>query len=156
MAEGNYAEALKATKSDDGHYRVFVYGTLRTDHGNNRAFLSLAKRIGRMKLVGDYSLRDLGGFPAVVITDDAEQKTPVWGEVWEVDGGEFRALDRLEGYPNFYARKVVPTPWGYAWMYYLPHGKWLSSGNPKVDSGLWRPFAGETKIYDAVPTVTEK
>ena len=43
------------------------------------------------------------------------------GRVWEVNEDTFQVLDQIEGYPDFYDRKLVHTTEGKAWMYYLPN-----------------------------------
>jgi gamma-glutamylcyclotransferase (GGCT)/AIG2-like uncharacterized protein YtfP len=42
-------------------------------------------------------MHDLGAFPAIV----PGGATPIAGEVYELDADTLRALDHLEGYPQF-------------------------------------------------------
>lgn len=51
--------------------------------------------------------------------EEPEYRVPIFGEVWEIDDEMFRRTDRLEGYPHFYDRKEVDTPYGQAWIYFL-------------------------------------
>jgi hypothetical protein len=44
----------------------------------------------------------------------------VWGIIYDITDGDFISLDRVEGYPNYYTKKIVkcyqfvdPNPWGF-------------------------------------------
>ena len=97
--------------------KVFVYGTLKSG-GALRGIDTLSDQsvlIGKATTeYPDYDMLDLGAFPGVVSGTKFIQ-----GEVWEVDEDTFHILDHIEGYPNFYNRKMVHTTEGKAWMYYL-------------------------------------
>lgn len=93
--------------------QVFVYGTLKSGHGNHR-LLQGSKFLGR-STVDRFKMYSLGGFPAVVPSEDGV----IQGEVYEVDDFTMTRLDRLEGYPNFYDRMIVSTEKGPAWIYYM-------------------------------------
>lgn len=97
--------------------KVFVYGTLKSG-GALRGIDTLSDQsilIGKATTeYPDYDMLDLGAFPGVVSGTNYIQ-----GEVWEVDEDTFHILDHIEGYPNFYNRKMVHTTEGKAWMYYL-------------------------------------
>jgi gamma-glutamylcyclotransferase (GGCT)/AIG2-like uncharacterized protein YtfP len=57
----------------------------------------------------------LGGFPALVEGTDTAQI-----EVFRVDSDAVgRGLDRLEGYPSFYDRRLIRTSHGDAWIYFM-------------------------------------
>lgn len=97
--------------------KVFVYGTLKT----GGPLRGLDKMSNQSVLLGkanteypDFDMIDLGSFPGVVSGTKFIQ-----GEVWEVDEDTFHMLDQIEGFPNFYDRKVVHTTEGKAWMYFL-------------------------------------
>jgi gamma-glutamylaminecyclotransferase len=98
--------------------KVFVYGTLM--RGNTTRGLdqfSGAEFVNKALTVdASYSMYDLGSFPSVCIKGDQQ----IQGEVWEVDETMMKVLDGIEGYPNFYNRKLVNTTEGEAWMYYIP------------------------------------
>lgn len=98
--------------------KVFVYGTLKTG-GALRGMDTISEEsvlVGRAKTeYPDYDMIDLGSFPGVVSGTKFIQ-----GEVWEVNEETFQVLDQIEGYPDFYDRKLVHTTEGKAWMYYLP------------------------------------
>ena len=78
---------------------------------------ALAKLINADALTAksEYSLYDLGAFPAV--TEGGKHR--ISGEVWEVDDAGLQELDWREGHPQFYKRKKVSTTSGTAWMYFL-------------------------------------
>ena len=97
--------------------RVFVYGTLKgANHVRGLARFPGAEFIAQATTAeGQYKMLDLGPFPAVMAGGDAD----VLGEIWEVDDHTFEVLDQIEGYPDFYNRKIVNTNQGEAWMYYF-------------------------------------
>ena len=41
------------------------------------------------------------------------------GEVWSVDEETFAYLDAIEGYPDFYDRRIIETSKGDAWIYFI-------------------------------------
>lgn len=97
--------------------KVFVYGTLKRgnrvrgmDSMGNAKFLGVA-----FTTDAEYSLYDLGSFPAV--SRNGENR--ISGEVWEVDDHMMDTLDIIEGYPEFYNRSEVQTTEGKAWMYHI-------------------------------------
>lgn len=99
------------------HNRVFVYGTLKRgnrvrgmDKMGNAKFINEAVTVD-----AEYSLYDLGAFPAV----SRRGENRIQGEVWEVDDALMAILDVIEGYPDFYNRCEVVTTEGTAWMYYI-------------------------------------
>ena len=91
---------------------VFVYGTLKKGFGNN-GLLRDAEFIGE-SLVDNMTLYDMG-FPVAVDRDGEKIK----GEVFRITD-ELQSLDYLEGYPDFYDRKLVDTKHGQAWIYFQP------------------------------------
>ena len=105
---------------------VFVYGTLKRGY-HNHDLLKGAKFIGEGLTYKRFRLFDVG-YPLAI---PAEKGARIKGEVYQVtDPGMMRALDWLEGYPNFYNRQVVKVEVKgvgdvEAWMYYvtLPRGK---------------------------------
>lgn len=83
---------------------VFVYGTLKRGHGNNR-LLQSAKFIGEAVTCEDtFLMYSNGGFPYVL----KNGKFFVKGEVFEVtDKTTESNLDFLEGVPNHYVHHPV-------------------------------------------------
>jgi len=106
-------------KSDNWHL-VFVYGSLMQKADSIR---SLDKFGYDAEFVCDsvtssnqFDMLNLGHFPGVI---DSASGHRVAGELWRVTSKVFKELDIIEGYPDFYTRKMVPTEHGIAWMYYL-------------------------------------
>lgn len=104
--------------------RVFVYGTLKSGHGNHSHYLKDndgAKYLGRCYVSGDYRMYSNGAFPIVTTGDDRNRVAHIVGEVYEVDEETLLALDCLEGHPSWYKRIKVDTPFKKAWMYTMPY-----------------------------------
>lgn len=119
-------------------HKIFVYGTLKSGYGNNR-LIEHANKLGEHTVeAGRYCLVDLGPFPAVMPVDEISGLAPtkVTGEVWEVDDQTFERVDGLEGYPHFYNREKIQTPFGEAWMYFMQdkHGR---NESDICDNGVW-------------------
>lgn len=132
-------------------HQVFVYGTLKSG-GEVRGLDSFQGELLKsefryvenpmtklqepvdmhLQIVGkavtkhpDFQMIDLGAFPGVVNGNNFLE-----GEVWEVDGEMLQYhLDAIEGYPNFYNRKVIETSKGNAWIYFLDDTQYLSRSN---------------------------
>ena len=110
--------------------RVFVYGTLRNGEVNH-ALLNGAAYLGPHVTPPHYKMLHLGACPGVV----QKGRTRISGEVYSVDSRMMSVLDRLEGYPQAYKRKLIPTPWGRAWIY-LYRG--IRNHRVLIPSGQWR------------------
>ena len=119
-----------------GKHMIFVYGTLKRGFGNNR-LLSGSKFVGEARTEGKFALYE-SGIPFVI---EDEQVSQVSGEVYEVDEKTLSRLDRLEGHPNWYCRKMVNISVNNkdpgelekmikAWIYFFPErqGVILESG----------------------------
>lgn len=110
--------------------KVFVYGTLKTGHYNNRILQrSNGIFLGEFKTEPEFTMKHLGAFPGVL----TEGNTSIQGEVFEVD--DLSCLDQLEGYPHFYDRVLIDTSYGQAWVYYLPPEPYQD--RPDIPSGVW-------------------
>lgn len=118
--------------------KVFVYGTLLKGEYNNR-HLETSTLLGSSEVKG-FEMRSLGPFPACFHSD---LDSKVIGEVWEIDAETFARLDRLEGYPRFYDRVEVETPFGNAWMY-IQWGDHCEEFE-LVKSGSWREHLTEKR-----------
>lgn len=97
---------------------VFVYGTLKS----NGPVRGLDTVCGHSELIGEavtqeaqYRMFNLGAFPAVMPGGEHD----VVGELWQVHDDVMQDLDYIEGYPDFYKRRIVKTSLGDAWMYYI-------------------------------------
>ena len=118
---------------------VVVYGTLRTGYYNNKYHLSDQKFLGEFKTKSKFTMFSFGGFPGLL----DKGNTSIFCEVYQIDNlNTFNNLDRLEGYPEFYNRKKIDTPWGKAWIYYIEEASnEYSNGNyPLIKSGDWNEF----------------
>lgn len=108
--------------------KVFVYGTLKAGdsmRGIDRISPN-AVIVGKaVTTYPDYDMIDLGAFPGAV-----DGNRHIGGEVWEVDEDTFQLLDQIEGFPDFYNRKIVDTSQGKAWMYYLENSAEYVNSNP--------------------------
>lgn len=111
---------------------VFVYGTLKRGHSNHQ-LLDRAEFLGEAVTKPEFTMLDLGFFPGVI----KHGRTPIYGEIYRVDQRQFQALDRLEGYPDFYGREQIDIPGRNEtpWMYILPV-KYMGQ-NTEVDGGIW-------------------
>lgn len=115
---------------------VAVYGTLREGHGNHR-LLEGSKYHGTEQSVPEFTLNSLGGLPALTAGEGE-----VVIELYEVDDATFSRLDQLEGYPDFYDRRVIPTSRGEAWVYFMHdlsdrwHSEVIKSGDWSVHRGI--------------------
>ena len=107
-------------------HMVFVYGTLKRGFGNNR-LLSGSKFLGEARTEDKFALYE-SGIPFVI---EDEQVSQISGEVYEVDERTLARLDRLEGHPNWYFRKMVNISVNateryetekriQAWIYFFP------------------------------------
>lgn len=107
--------------------RVIVYGSLRRNQGNSH-WMTGAQWLGD-HILDDYSLYDLGYYPAVVPGEGR-----VYCEVYRINSDILAELDELKHNGRDYQRRLVPTPYGSAWMYlYL-----LPTENlPQIKSGDW-------------------
>jgi gamma-glutamylcyclotransferase (GGCT)/AIG2-like uncharacterized protein YtfP len=110
--------------------RVFVYGTLRQGEFNT-GLLADAVFLGPCQTPPCFTLYSLGAYPGVV----ARGRTAIVGEVYSVNRVQFAQLDRLEDYPRLYGRRLIPSPWGAAWIY-LYRGR--LDGARVIPSGDWR------------------
>ena len=120
---------------DDGLERadlVAVYGTLREGGGNHvtMTHASGGKLLGKFWTTPDWTMYTLGGYPA--LTEGGSDSVLL--EIYRVKS--LKALDQLEGYPGYYDRKVIETPWGGAWLYIMDEDAIPLNTYP-VDSGDW-------------------
>jgi gamma-glutamylcyclotransferase (GGCT)/AIG2-like uncharacterized protein YtfP len=120
---------------------VFVYGTLKRNHGNSH-LLKSASFLGRCYIEGRWKIYDTGYFPCVVRLQEGAPSRVV-GEVYKVNLDTLRTLDMLEGHPNWYERVQVDTPWNQAWVYTLPSTIVVRAGWKEIDK-CWRPNPEET------------
>jgi gamma-glutamylcyclotransferase (GGCT)/AIG2-like uncharacterized protein YtfP len=82
--------------------RVFVYGTLKKGLCNS-SLLRTAEYVGTGYTVSLFTMRTVG-FPIIF---PAENGSPVFGEVFEVDDNTLKALDNLESEGRMYNREKI-------------------------------------------------
>lgn len=111
--------------------RCFVYGTLKKGKGNCRR-LENAIFVGDAETLEQYTMISLGYFPGVLLKEPTHK---IQGEVYEIDEEIEKSLDSLEGYPNFYNKKLIQTTLGEAIMYYLPTKSYIN--REVVEGGRW-------------------
>jgi gamma-glutamylaminecyclotransferase len=115
--------------------KVFVYGTLKRNRGNNRCFYRVDNKsqfISEAKTKEKYALYSAG----IPFVTDEEQVCEIHGEVFEVTTETLTGpLDGLEGHPNWYNRKKIPVVLNTgeeteAWLYFMknPRGKLVETG----------------------------
>ncbi len=119
----------------------FVYGTLRRGFGNHR----IMQRAGG-RFFGDAVTRT--PFPLVVdglpyLLERPGEGFPVEGELYRIPEYGWEDLDRLEGHPHFYRRRVESFLVGgevvQAWVYFLSRDDgYLSQLNPMVSFAATR------------------
>ena len=88
--------------------KVFVYGTLKTGHGNYGYYLKNkpgVRFLGTGQTLNPFHMRDCG-FP--ILLREGDPMLPACGEVFEVPSELFGPLDRLEGNGQMYERDVEP------------------------------------------------
>ena len=115
----------------ENFHRVFVYGSLKSTFYNNVVMRNAGGVLIRTDTTpADYTMLDLGSYPAVI----REGNTSIKGEVWEV--ATLAPLDRLEGYPSYYTREQIKLNKGddMPWMYMLTSRRGIRN---TVDTGIW-------------------
>ena len=118
------------------HRLVFVYGTLKSGHGNNAVLhTGEAKLIGYAVTMEKYFLFG-GGFPKMARTlgprqlphiKAAKYAGRVVGEVWRIDDRSLAACDGLESNGVLYQRHEIDVKLhkdarvGKVWAYFILH-----------------------------------
>jgi len=110
---------------------VLVYGSLKQGFYNH-SVLAGASYLGTYVTPPKYTMYDMGSYPAIEMGGD----TAISCEVYEVAGMGMKALDSLEGYPHFYNRKLLDTPYGEAWIYFIEEHAFCPS--TAIPTGVWR------------------
>jgi gamma-glutamylcyclotransferase (GGCT)/AIG2-like uncharacterized protein YtfP len=109
--------------------RITVYGSLLEGLGNWSWFLnnSESKKLGEHILEGPFQMLSLGGFPGLIINEDVNNK--IFVETYEVSDAVYKSVERLEGYPFFYDRYLIQTPFGDSEVYILASYRYKDSNN---------------------------
>lgn len=105
-----------------------MYGTLMRRQRNHH-WMRGAVLLGRASSPRGFSLWSLGQYPVAC----PEGCGRIRGEVYRLNLAHLHRLDVLEEFPCFYQRRLIPTRFGLAWVYYQlkPPGsaRWLSGGD---------------------------
>jgi hypothetical protein len=64
---------------------------------------------------------------------------------------DLELLDRLEDYPRLYDRILIPSPFGWAWIYVY---RGPLDGRPVIGSGDWRTWTGDSSSVRAAAVRT--
>lgn len=97
---------------------VAVYGTLRKGYWNH-SLIEKTKFIGKTKTDPKWAMHiSSGQFPVLIPGSNS-----IVVEVYDVNKETLARLDMLEGYPNFYNRKLIKTEYGDAWIYFMQNYK---------------------------------
>jgi gamma-glutamylcyclotransferase (GGCT)/AIG2-like uncharacterized protein YtfP len=99
---------------------ITVYGSLLEGLGNHGiiADKEQSHKLGEHILEGGFKMISLGGFPGLIPDDTVNNK--IFVETYEVTDAVYARVERLEGYPSFYGRTAVETPFGPSAVYTLP------------------------------------
>jgi gamma-glutamylcyclotransferase (GGCT)/AIG2-like uncharacterized protein YtfP len=116
------------------HTIVFVYGSLKRNQNNHWLMREIGARFLRATIARGFALYDLGSYPACVLTGD---RSPVVGELYEVDADGLERLDHFEGCPTHYARTRTLTDAGrVAWVYVMDQEQAEGRGR-RIKGGRW-------------------
>lgn len=114
--------------------KIFVYGTLRPGRGAYKTFIEgRAEHVSTTRIRG--RMYDLGSYPGVRLEYDEDDW--VTGDLFTITDDKLPdMLDRYEGYPNYYDRRMVATEDGHdTWVYEFgvvpPAASLVSSGEWK-------------------------
>lgn len=123
----------QAGKGADSDVLLFVYGSLKrgmAHHGQ----LQNADWLGNARLQG-LALYDLGPFPMAVASEN--NGDTIEGELFRVAAQQLAALDRFEGAPRLYQRRLWPLTDGrWAWLY-LGEARQVRHV-ARISSGCWQ------------------
>lgn len=83
-------------------YRVAVYGSLKSGR-HNHGYLRTAKFVGCFRTAPEYTMIDLGAYPAIL----PGGSTAIEVEIYAVDEETIKAVDTLEEHPDRFRRTPV-------------------------------------------------
>lgn len=122
--------------------RITVYGSLLEGLGNWKWHLDNdeSTKLGEHVLEGNFKMISLGGFPGLIVDKDVNNK--IFVETYEVTDKVFASVERLEGYPSFYGRTAIETPYGPSEVYTLARNSYSDNLVPEDENGVinWRKY----------------
>lgn len=113
--------------------RIFVYGTLLQEESNHH-LLAGARFLGTGATEPEYSLVDLGPYPAMI----PYGRSSVVGEIYEVSPEILEKIDELEGHPEWYRRTSIRLVSDDAATETYVMAPEQVQGQPVISSGNWR------------------
>jgi gamma-glutamylaminecyclotransferase len=118
---------------------IAVYGTLRKGFWNH-SLIEKSRFIGAAKTEPDWTMLITGGeFPVLI-----PGKTSITIEVYDISRETMNYVDALEGYPVWYNRKLIKTPYGDAWIYFM---KEYPYSKTTVLSGDYQDYFNEISYH---------
>ena len=139
-------------------HNVTVYGSLRGFHRTPEGHLipkpmhnhlllakdETTKFLGVHELpIGDWDLFSLGSFPYLYPNYHKRKPVTTKGilvETYDVSSQTYKAIERLEGYPNFYNRCYITTPYGNSSIYFIEEGSRSRDTSRPVREGDWTQY----------------
>jgi gamma-glutamylaminecyclotransferase len=82
---------------------LFVYGTLRKGEPTSKTFLNNSKYLGKAYTLDKYLMTIEDKIPYLLEIP----YTYITGDLYEIDLQTLRDIDKLEGHPTFYIRKII-------------------------------------------------
>ena len=118
--------------------KITVYGSLLKGLGNHGILADpeTATLLGEHTIEDNLYMISLGGFPGLLVSK--EEVSVIHVETYEVTDAVFQRVERLEGYPNFYTRYPVKTPFGDSEVYVLARDSYYDRGTrvAKDENGI--------------------
>jgi gamma-glutamylcyclotransferase (GGCT)/AIG2-like uncharacterized protein YtfP len=122
--------------------RITVYGSLLEGLGNHGIIADKEKshKLGEHILEGNFKMISLGGFPGLIPDETVTNK--IFVETYEVTDEVYNRVERLEGYPHFYGRTPVNTPFGESAVYTLSDNRYNDRLVPVDEDGIinWKKY----------------
>jgi gamma-glutamylcyclotransferase (GGCT)/AIG2-like uncharacterized protein YtfP len=123
--------------------KITVYGSLLEGLGNWKWHLDNEEstKLGDHILEGNFKMISMGGFPGLIPDDTISNK--IFVETYEVSDKVYASVERLEGYPGFYGRTAIETPYGPSEVYTLPEKGYPDDRLvPKDENGVinWKKY----------------
>jgi len=122
--------------------KLFVYGSLMSEMSNNY-ILKGSDLLREAKTKGEYTMIDMGAFPAIV----QEGYRKIKGEVYIIDQHTLKRVDFLEGHPYFYKRQMIKLENGEQVVAYLLNDDLDNHEKDIVATGDWREKHGGKQCH---------
>ena len=120
-------------------YLLLAYGSLRKNYFNSWR-LKYSEYLGDIKTPADYSMLDIGGYPAVLPNGE----TAIHCEVYKVKRSDFISIGRMEMGAG-YIIKAIDTKYGKACLYVFDYPE-ETVGCREVADGNWKEPAPRRRI----------